>query len=245
MPPAVTRAAIVTGGTGGVGAATVDLLLARGYGVVSVDVAPAPEAWASEDRVVALTGDVSREETAREAVGAAEARFGRLDVLVNNAGVFLRKPIRETSVADLQRLLAVNVLGTFVFTRAAIDALARTEGAIVNLGSISGLVGSPDQGAYSITKGAIVQFTRQSAIELAPSRIRVNAVAPGAIETGFIDRAVPLGSLPGLGFDEIRKNNPLGRVSSPEEVADAIVWLAEARAVTGEILSIDGGHTAR
>jgi len=241
----MTRAAIVTGGTGGVGAATVALLRSKGYGVVSVDLAPAPAAWAGDDGIVALTGDVSQETTAEAAVRTAEERFGRLDVLVNNAGLFLRKGIAETSIADVERLLRVNVIGTFAFTRAAIPALARTGGAIVNLGSISGLVGSPQQGAYSITKGAIVQFTRQSAIELAEQGIRVNAVAPGAIDTDFVGKAVASGSLPGNSNDAIRQNNPLGRISSAEEIADAIVWLAESPAVTGAILSIDGGHTAR
>ncbi|MBO9577301.1 MAG: SDR family oxidoreductase [Microbacteriaceae bacterium] len=242
---AMTRAAIVTGATGGVGAATVEALLDRGYGVVAVDLAPPPAAWAEDERIVPLTADVSQEASAAEAVAAAETRFGRLDLLVNNAGLFLRKPIEHTSVDDLQRLLAVNVVGAFVFTRAAVPALARTRGAIVNLGSISGLVGTPGQSAYAITKGAIVQFTRQSAIEHAPLGIRVNAVAPGAIETEFMSKAVAAGSDPGLDWDELRRNNPLGRVSSAAEVADAIVWLAGAEAVSGEILSIDGGHTAR
>jgi NAD(P)-dependent dehydrogenase (short-subunit alcohol dehydrogenase family) len=238
-----TRAAIVTGATGGVGAATVALLRSKGYGVVAVDVA-ASDAPPVEG-VVTLTADVSLAETAQAAVRAALDTFGRLDVVVNNAGVFLRKPLAETTVADVQRLLTVNVVGTFVFTQASVEALAATEGSIVNLGSISGLVGAPEQSAYSITKGAIVQFTRQSAIELAPRRIRVNAVAPGAIRTAFMDRAVASGSRPGVDWDAIQENNPLGRVSSPEEVADAIVWLAESPAVTGAILSIDGGHTAR
>jgi NAD(P)-dependent dehydrogenase (short-subunit alcohol dehydrogenase family) len=242
---AMTRAAIVTGATGGVGAATVAALRARGYGVIAVDVTGAPPEWSDDDGIVQLVADVALEASATEAVALAIARFGRLDVLVNNAGLFLRKSIADTSVEDLQRLLAVNVVGTFVFTKAAIPALAATRGSIVNLGSISGLVGSPAQSAYAITKGAIVQFTRQSAIEHAPLGIRVNAVAPGAIETEFMSKAVAAGSDPSLDWDELRRNNPLGRVSSAAEVADAILWLAEAEAVSGEILSIDGGHTAR
>ena len=245
MGEAMERAAIVTGATGGVGSATVDALITRGYRVVAVDLAPPPSAWLGDERIEVVVGDVSDEATATAAVQAAEKRFGRLDVLVNNAGLFLRKPLAETTVDDLQRLLAVNVVGTFALTKAAVPALTKTGGAIVNLGSISGLVGTAGQAAYSITKGAIIQFTRQSAIELAPLGIRVNAVAPGAIDTAFVAKAIQLGSEPGLSDDELRRNNPLGRISSAQEVADAIVWLAEARAVTGAILSIDGGHTAR
>lgn len=241
----MTRAAIVTGATGGVGAAVVARLRDRGYGVVAVDVMTPLPAWAEDEMIAPLVADVADESSAAAAVDLAHARFGRLDVLVNNAGLFLRKPIAETTVDDLRRLLDVNVVGTFLFTRAAVPALAETRGSIVNLGSISGLVGTPGQAAYAITKGAIVQFTRQSAIEHAPLGIRVNAVAPGPIETEFMAKAVAAGSDPGLDWDELRRNNPLGRVSSAAEVADAIVWLAEAEAVTGEILSIDGGHTAR
>ena len=245
MSEPVTRAAIVTGATGGVGSATVDALLGRGYGVIAVDLAAAPEAWSGDDRIALVVGDVSLEETAAAAVRLAEERFGRLDLLVNNAGLFLRKPLGDTTVDDLERLLRVNVIGTFLFTRAAIPALATTRGAIVNLGSISGLVGTADQSAYSITKGAIVQFTRQSAIEHAPLGVRVNAVAPGAIDTEFVAKAVAEGSVPGATMDALRAANPLGRVSTAAEVADAIVWLAESAGVTGSILSIDGGHTAR
>jgi NAD(P)-dependent dehydrogenase (short-subunit alcohol dehydrogenase family) len=245
MSDQVTRAAIVTGATGGVGRATVDAFRARGYGVVAVDIAPAPAAWASDERVVVLGGDVSAEDTSSAAVRAAGERFGRLDVLVNNAGLFLRKPLGDTTLADLERLLAVNVVGTFLHTRAAIPSLATTRGAIVNLASISGLVGTADQAADSITKGAIVQFTRQSAIEHAPRGIRVNAVAPGPIDTAFVAKAVAEGSLPGASDDVLRAANPLGRISTPRDIADAIVWLAESEATTGAILSVDGGHTAR
>jgi len=245
MSGATKHAAVVTGATGGVGRATVEAFLARGHPVVAVDLAQAPADWAGDERIGVVAGDVSEEATARAAIELAETRFGGVDVLVNNAGLFLRKPLAETSVAELERLLRVNVVGTFVFTRAAIPALERTRGAIVNLGSISGLVGTTGQAAYSITKGAIIQFTRQSAIELAPLGIRVSAVAPGAIDTEFVAKAVALGSTPGLSDEELRRNNPLGRISTPDEVADAILWLAEAQAVTGTILSIDGGHTAR
>ncbi|WP_382306954.1 SDR family NAD(P)-dependent oxidoreductase [Herbiconiux sp. UC225_62] len=245
MSDPIRPVAIVTGATGGVGSATVDLLLARGHDVVAVDLAPAPDRWVADERVAVVTGDVSREETADETVRVALERFGRLDVLVNNAALFLRKPLPDTTLDDLQRLLAVNVVGTFLFTKAALPALAATRGSIVNLASTSGLAGTPDQSAYSITKGAIVQFTRQSAIEHAPLGIRVNAVAPGPIDTEFVAKAVARGSRLGAPVEAIRAANPLGRISTAEEIAEAIVWIAGSPAATGTILSVDGGHTAQ
>ncbi|GAA2176054.1 SDR family oxidoreductase [Agrococcus versicolor] len=239
------RAAIVTGATGGVGRAVVERMLARGYRVVCVDLAAAPPEWADDERLVLLEADVALEATADEAVRLCLERFGRLDVLVNDAALFLRKMLADTTLDDLRRLLAVNVVGSFLMTRAAIPALADVQGAIVNVASSSGLKGTPGQAAYSITKGAIVQLTRQSAVEHGPLGIRVNAVAPGPIDTSFVAKAIAAGSVEGPTPEEVRAASPLGRISTAEEVADAIVWIAESPATSGAILSIDGGVTAR
>jgi NAD(P)-dependent dehydrogenase (short-subunit alcohol dehydrogenase family) len=238
--------AIVTGAAGGVGRATVELLSARGACVVAEDLNPAVGELESE-RVAALRGDVAEPETARRAVALAQERFGALDIVVNNAGRFLTKPTVDTTDGDWDELLRVNVRGAFLHCREALPALCEDgDGRIVNVASISGTIGLPGQTAYCATKGAIVQLTRQLAIEHAP-RVRVNAVAPGAIDTGFMDEA--LAGVPDreARLASVAASHPLGRLARAEEIAEVIAFLASPRSsiVTGAILMADGGFTAQ
>lgn len=240
------KVAIVTGAAGSLGRAVVEQLAERGGSVVAVDVVPAVSELESAS-VAAIEGDVSLAETAERAVEAARERFGGLDVLVCNAGYIVWTPILETSEEEWDRVQAVNVKGTFLSCRAAIPALReRGGGAIVSTASISGVVGLPNQSAYAASKGAIVQLTRQLAVELAPS-IRVNAVAPGAIDTPFFRQIVDSTDDPGGLTAAIAAEHPLGRIAAAEEVARTIVFLASDAAafVTGAILPVDGGFTAR
>ncbi len=238
--------AIVTGAAGGVGRATVELLRSRGARVVAEDI-KAEVAELEADDVATLVGDVADGGTARKAVALAHERFGALHILVNNAGRFLMKPITETSEEEWDELLRVNVRGAFLHSREALPALAEHgEGRIVNVASISGVIGMSGQSAYCSTKGAIVQLTRQLAIEQAP-RVRVNAVAPGAIDTPFVDAV--------LGFTPDREErvtaiaaqHPLGRLATAQEIAEVIAFLASPRSsiITGAVLLADGGFTAQ
>jgi NAD(P)-dependent dehydrogenase (short-subunit alcohol dehydrogenase family) len=241
------RVAIVTGAASGVGRATTVRLLERGAHVVAVDLAPSVHELAGVD-VAAVEGDVALAETAEAAVAAARERWQRLDVLVNNAAMILYKGILDTSEEEWDRLLAVNVRGAFLFSRAAIPAMLEGGGgAIVSTASISGLVGLPGQAAYAASKGAIVQLTKQLAVEYAPHGIRVNAVAPGAIDTPFLRSFVDAQENPGAVAAAIASHHPLGRMATAGEVADAIVFLAsdDAAFVTGTIFPIDGGFTAQ
>jgi NAD(P)-dependent dehydrogenase (short-subunit alcohol dehydrogenase family) len=238
--------AIVTGAAGGVGRATVELLRARGARVVAEDIDPAVEELENE-RVATLQGDVAEARTARQAVAMARERFGALDVLVNNAGRFLLKPTVETTDDDWDELLRVNVRGAFLHCREALPALSQPgNGRIVNVASISGTIGLPGQTAYCSTKGAIVQLTRQLAIEHAPG-VRVNAVAPGAIDTGFMDEALAGAPDREATMRSIAASHPLGRLARPEEIAEVIAFLASPRSsiITGAILMADGGFSAQ
>ena len=238
--------AIVTGAAGGVGRATVELLTARGARVVAEDVNRSVSELEGE-RVATLQGDVAAPDTARRAVALANEHFGALDVVVNNAGRFLLKPTVETTDGEWDELLRVNVRGAFLHCREALPALSdRGDGRIVNVASISGTIGLPGQTAYCSTKGAIVQLTRQLAIEHAP-RVRVNAVAPGAIDTGFMDEALTGVPDREATLASVAASHPLGRLARADEIAEVIAFLASPRSsiITGAILMADGGFTAQ
>ncbi len=241
------KAAIVTGAAGGVGREVVRRLLDRGYGVVAEDVSPAVVELAEDGPVAALEADVGRSGSARRAVELATSRFGRLDLLVNNAARFLRRSAAETTDEDFDRLVATNLRGAFLHAREALAPLAATRGAIVNVASISGLIGMPNQVAYAMTKGGLVQLTRQLAIEQAERGIRVNAVAPGTIDTDFIAEARAADPDPEATLARTIDLHPLGRLLTAAEVAEAIVFLASdaASGITGEILAVDAGFMAR
>jgi NAD(P)-dependent dehydrogenase (short-subunit alcohol dehydrogenase family) len=238
--------AIVTGAAGGIGSATVALLREAGARVVAEDLDPAVNELEADD-VAALQGDAAQAQTARAAVELAKARFGQLDVIVNNAGRFLLKPIVETTDDEWDALMLTNVRSVFVHCREGLPHLiASDRGAIVNVSSISGVVGLPAQGAYCATKGAIAQITRQLAIEHAGDGVRVNAIAPGAVDTSFVDKALGTGPDPQR-HQEIAAAHPIGRMATPEEIARMMVFLASPAAgfMTGAIVMADGGYTAR
>jgi NAD(P)-dependent dehydrogenase (short-subunit alcohol dehydrogenase family) len=238
--------AIVTGAAGGIGSAVVARLLEAGASVVAEDLDPAV-ARLEGDRVASLCGDAAQADTAQAAVELALGRFGGLDVVVNNAGRFLLKALVDTRDDEWDGLMATNVRSAFVHCRAALPILLRSErAAIVNTCSISGVVGLPQQGAYAATKGAIAQITRQLAIEHAAAGVRVNAIAPGAVDTAFVDKAVG-GEPDPQRAAAIAAEHPLGRMGTPDEIARAIVFLASPAAafITGAIVMADGGFTAR
>lgn len=238
------KTALVTGGARGIGLATARGLLAEGWQVALLDRDGAALSAAAErlGDVLAIEADVSVPDDAGRAVSAVQARFGRLDGLVNNAGVADFGPIRETTFARWQTVMRTNLDGPFLMTQAFTDLLAAEGGgAVVNITSISGLRASTLRVAYGTSKAALAQLTLQQAAELGEIGIRVNAVAPGPVATKLA-MAVHTQDI----IDAYHDALPLNRYGTEEEIAAAIIFLLSGKAsfITGQILAADGGFEA-
>jgi len=244
------KVALISGGARGQGAAETRLFVREGASVVFGDVLD-DEGKKVEAEIRAAGGaatyvhlNVTREADWRAAVATAVERYGKLDVLVNNAGILLRARIEDTSEEDWDRIMAINVKGVFLGTKCAIPAMRRAGGgSIVNISSTAGLVGSPQgTAAYTATKGAVRLFTKSTAIQHARDNIRANSVHPGPIATDMIADTMSNEAA----WKERLRRLPMGRVGTVDEVAYGVLYLAsdEASYVTGSELVIDGGTTA-
>ncbi len=248
------KVAIVTGAASGIGLSIAKLYLEAGASVIAVDRDPklaenvaavSPEAC---DRVAFVVGDVAAEPVHSEYARCAIERFGRVDVLVNNAAIALVKPIHEHTSEEWDRVMNVNVKSIFWAARHVVPILiAQGGGLVLNTGSISSVAGMPGQGAYAASKGAVAQMTRQMAIEYAGQGIRVNAVCPGTVETPLLQHSARESGDPQAFLDGLAQGHPIGRIASSDEIAEFFVFLASDRArfFTGAVLMIDGGFTAR
>ncbi len=241
------KVALVTGAARGIGLATATRFLADGWRVALLDIEGellrgAVARLARPEETLELHCDVSDSTAVNAAVAQVATRFGRLDALVNNAGIAVFAPILETSEADWSRILSVNLTGPFLCTKAA-AALMREHGggAVVNITSISAVRASTLRSAYGTSKAGLAHLTKQLAVELASLGIRVNGVAPGPVETAMA-KAVHTPDIRADYHDAI----PLNRYGLEEELAEAIFFLCSDRAsyITGQILAVDGGFDA-
>ena len=234
------RRALVTGAGSGIGEAVARGLHGEGAEVVLADVAgDRVEAVAAElgERAQALTLDVRDEDAVSGAVGG-------LDVLANVAGIGSTTNAPDTPLEVWENVFAVNARGTFLCCKHALPSMIeRGGGAIVNIASVAGMIGLPNRAAYSASKGAVIALTRALAIDHVRDGVRVNAVCPGTVDSPWVRRLV---EDVGESLDSLRARQPMGRLGTPEEVADAVLYLASDAAafVTGSALVIDGGLTA-
>jgi NAD(P)-dependent dehydrogenase (short-subunit alcohol dehydrogenase family) len=239
------KSALITGAARGIGLATAKRFLADGWRVALLDIdgetlARAVAALGEPEGTLALTCDVASPDQVEAGMAQVKERFENLDALVNNAGTAVFKPALKTTLAEFQRTLDVNLTGAFLMTKAAVP-LMRAGGAIVNITSISGLRASALRIAYGTSKAALAHLTRQLALELSVLGIRVNAVAPGPVDTAMA-KAVHSLAIRADYHDAI----PLGRYGLEEELAEAVFFLCSERAsyITGQELAVDGGFDA-
>ena len=244
------KVALISGGARGIGAATAKLLAQEGAAVVLADVLEA-EGRETEIRIREAGGramfmllDVTDEANWQQVIDATVAAYGKLDVVVNNAGISGRAAVAETEVETWDRVMEVNGKGVFLGTKLAIPELRKAGGgSIINISSIYGIVGSETSAAYHASKGAVRIFTKSAAIQYANEGIRVNSVHPG-----FVDSPMTAASHALPEVHDLRVGRtPLGRMGTPEDIAAGILYLAsdESSFVTGSELVIDGGMTAR
>jgi hypothetical protein len=231
--------ALITGGAKGIGRAIARHLVASGWQVAIIDLADSGlrRAFARERDVLIIEGDVRDEKTVSAAVGATVHRFRRLDAVVSNAGIMVRKPLRRLTLSEWHRVLDTNLTAAFLLARAAEKPLRKAHGAIVTIASTRALMSEPNTESYSASKGGLLALTHALAISLAPD-VRVNCVSPGWIETK--DYA-------GLRQKDHRQH-PAGRVGKPQDVAELVSWLLDGKRsgfVTGANFVIDGGMTRK
>ncbi len=247
------KAAFVTGGAYGIGRATVRCFASQGYALAIADI--------DESRGKALEGqlrtegrkalfvrtDVREEAAVRHSLERTVAEWGRLDTLVNNAGVEVYRRTDEFTAEDWSAMVDTDLRGPFFCTKYAFPALRATKGSIINIASVQGLACEPNTGAYTAAKAGLLGLTRATAIDFAPFGVRVNAVCPGAIQTGMMESYLALQSDPKAILSGMAKSIPLGRVGEPEDIARVVCFLASEAAayVTGATIVVDGGLLAR
>ena len=241
------KVAIVTGGASGIGLATVKAFAEKGAKVVIADFnveggKKVEQEFKNEGHdVLFVSVDTGNESAVESFVLDAVKTYGKLDIMINNAGIGNAAKTHELSYEDYHNVIRVNQDGVFFGMKHAIKEMLKTGGgAIVNTASILGVVGEPGALAYNASKHAVIGMTKSASLQYAAKRIRVNAIAPGYIETGLVNKEA-LGSF----YDGLVAKHPLGRLGEPKEIAHAIVFLVENEFVTGSTVLVDGGYTAQ
>lgn len=240
------RVAVVTGGTGGIGQAICARLSKEGAHVYAADISDPKESLS--DGVVFVKHDVTSEDSAKAVMAQVDAGHGKLDILINAAGIEIEHTIEDTSLEDWNRIFAINVTGTFLTSKHCLPLMRKAgAGSIINFGSYDGFIADPGLAAYCATKGAVHALTKAMACDYGPEGIRVNAICPGYVDTpmlqSFFQDAGDIESLK----EEVRRVHPMRTYGTPDDMANLVNWLAgdEARYASGQLWVLDGGLSAQ
>lgn len=246
------KVAFVTGAANGIGLSMARAFAGNGARVVLFDINAAAldmavhavKAAHPDVDILAMTGSITDEVAVEAAVAQAEERFGRIDVLLNNAGVAMNKPTLDLDPSDWRRAIDINLNGVFYCAQSAARRMVRQgSGVILNTASMYGIAAAPERAAYCASKAAVVMLTKVLAIEWAKSNVRVNAIAPGYVKTALVDQLVQEGR---MDLATLAARTPAGRMAQPDEIADIALFLASDTAafINGQAIVADGGWTA-
>lgn len=239
------KVAIITGGSSGIGLATVQRFQREGAAVVSADIAPLPISLNDVSNIVAVNCDVTQPADVERAVAATLSQFGQIDILVNCAATLSPiAPVSELTLTDWEWAFRVNLTGAFLMSKAVLPEMKRKGGSIVNVASEIGIAASAGRAAYGASKAALIHLTKVMALDHASDRIRVNAISPGAVVT---DRLLARFDTPTMAEEALRHLYPMNRLGTTDEIANGILFLAsgEASFMTGANMVMDGGYNAR
>lgn len=241
------KVALITGGGKGIGLGISEAFLHANYQVLVVQRSPLPSNLEVQKDVRYYAADLAANEDFSALVGFVESTYGRLDVLVNNAGIMFEEPMGQQQRASWDAMLSLNVTTPVFLTQALQPLLEQSQGAVVNIGSIEGLASNPQHVAYCATKGAVHSMTQAMAVDLGQYGIRCNAIAPGWIKSELSDNYINAQADPAGAWQGLYAMHPVGRVGEPLDVGHTAVFLASAEAgfITGQIVVVDGGRTAK
>lgn len=242
------KVAIITGAAAGMGEATAKIFAKEGVKVVCTDIDDTTKKVVDEiqktgGKAIFVKGDVSKTQDAKKIIDEAIKNFGRLDILFNNAGIVIPGTVDNTSEADWDRTMEINVKGYFLVSKFAIPELKKTKGVIINNASSVALKGVKDRAAYTASKGAVLSLTRAMAMDYMQDGIRVNCLCPGTTDTPSLKKRIAQAKDPEKTRADMIARQPMGRFGTSEEMAEAVLYLATAEFCTGIHLSVDGGMT--
>ena len=242
------KTVIITGGGQGIGLGISQSMLEAGASILVAQRSPLPDELANQKRVSWIEADLAQSDSFKAIADAAQQLFGKVDALINNAGIMFEKTLDDMQLDEWNRMMAVNLTAPVFLSKQLLPLIRASEGgSIINIGSIEGLASNPEHAAYCASKGGIHALTKAMAVDLGKDNIRVNAIAPGWIRSDLSDDYINVQEDPKSAWEGLYKMHPVGRIGEPQDVGKLAVYLAgdDSTFITGQTIVIDGGRTSK